>query len=141
MSGAVWGLAGAVAMVVVMRAIGGDDPAPFAVFWATFLGDGDPGDAMPQSLLLHAIYAVVAGAVSVAVFSAFDLGVPITGVTGGVVWGLIWGVVLFAIAAVVWVNGVLGMDPERGQVRTMALAHLAYGLVLGVLSAVVPHLG
>lgn len=39
-----------------------------------------------------------------------------------------------------WGKLVLGMDPDRPQLMTIALAHLAYGLVLGLLGAAVPHL-
>lgn len=140
LSGAVWGIVGAIAMVLVMRAIGGDAPPPFAVFWARFIGDGGPSEAMPQSLILHAIYAIVAGVVYVIVFTRFDLGVAITSVSGGVLWGIVWAVVLFVVAAVFWGNAVLDMTPDRGQMTSMGLAHLAYGLVLGILSAAVPHL-
>lgn len=140
LTGAVWGLVGAVAMVVVMTARGGDAPPPFAVFWATFLGDGDPDGAMPQALVLHAGYAVVAGAVYALVFSAFDLGFAITTFTGGVLWGLVYGVVLLLGAMVFWGTLVLDLDPDGAQRRTLVIAHLAYGLVLGLLSAAVPHL-
>lgn len=140
LSGAVWGFVGAISMIIVMQAIGGDDPPPFAVFWAKYLGDGNPAEAMPQSLLLHAIYAVVAGAVYVPIFTAFDLGFSITSFAGGIIWGIVWAIVLFIIAAVFWVNMVLDMNPEQRQVITMATAHLAYGLTLGILGASVPHL-
>lgn len=139
LTGAVWGIAGAIVMMMVMQLLGGGAPPPFAVFWSEFVG-GDPGDAMPQSLLLHGTYAVVAGAVYVAVFSSVDLGYPITGFTGGVLWGLVWGIVLMIVAAVVWVNLVLGMQPARRQMMSMMLAHLGYGLTLGILGAAVPHL-
>lgn len=140
LSSAVWGVAGAIAMMVVMQVLGGEDPPPFAVFWAKFIGDGNPSNAMPQSLLLHAGYAVVAGAVYAPVFTAFDLGFPITGVTGGILWGIVWAIVLFLFAAVFWVNMILDMDPDSRQVMTMGFAHLAYGLTLGILSAALPHL-
>ncbi|MDZ7701071.1 MAG: hypothetical protein U5J98_02820 [Halobacteriales archaeon] len=140
LTGAVWGLAGAVAMVVVMNARGGDAPPPFAVFWARFLGDGRPEEAMPQALLLHAGYAVVAGAAYTVVFNAFDLGFAITAITGGVVWGLVYGVLLLVGAMVFWGKLVLDMEPDGAQRQTLVLAHLAFGLVLGVLGAAVPHL-
>lgn len=142
LSGAVWGLVGAVAMVVVMNARGGDAPPPFAVFWASYLGDGDPADAMPQALVLHAIYAVVAGAVYTLVFNLVgpSLGLPITGYAGGIVLGLVWAIVLLAGAVAFWGNLVLDLDPDSEQVRTLVFAHLAFGLVLGVLGAAVPHL-
>lgn len=142
LTGAVWGLAGAIAMVVVMNARGGDDPPPFAVFWAKFLGDGNPKAAMPQALSLHAIYAIVAGAVYTLVFNPVgdSVGLAITGFTGGVVWGIVFAVILLIGAMVFWGNLVLDMDPSGEQFQTIALAHLAYGLVLGILAAAVPHL-
>ncbi|MFB6254506.1 MAG: hypothetical protein ABEI06_07850 [Halobacteriaceae archaeon] len=138
LTGAVWGLAGAIAMVILMQLLGSDDPPPFAVFWAQYLGDGDPESAMPQALILHAIYAVVAGIVYVLIFSAFDLGFSITTYTGGIIWGIVWAVILFIGAAVFWINLVLDLDPDQDQVMTMAVAHLGYGLTLGILSAAVP---
>lgn len=139
LTGAVWGIVGAIAMVIVMQLGRGGDP-PFAVFWAQYLGDGDPDAAMPQALILHAVYAVVAGAVYVSIFTAVDLGYPITGITGGIIWGIVWGIVLFVGAAIFWVNRILDMDPDKPQVMTMALAHVAYGVTLGILSAAIPHL-
>lgn len=138
LAGAVWGIAGAIAMMIAMQALGGNAPPPFAVFWSKFVG-GDPADAMPQSLLLHVTYALVAGVAFVALFTGFDLGVPITGFTGGIIWGLVWGVVLMLVAMVVWVKLVLGMNPTSRQKISMLVAHLAYGVTLGVLGAAVPH--
>lgn len=141
-AGAVWGFVGAIVMVVVMQAIGSEGPPPFAVFWAKYVGDGDPGEAMPESLVLHAVYAVVAGAIYAPVFTAVgsSLGLAPTSIVGGIVWGVVWAIVLFAVAAVFWVNIVLDMDPDRPQVMSMAAAHLGYGLTLGILGALVPHL-
>lgn len=140
LTGAIWGIAGAIAMMIVMQAGGGDTPPPFAVFWAKFIGNGDPSNAMPQSLILHALYALVAGAAYAVIFNNFDLGFSITTITGGVIWGVVWGLVLLIGAAVFWVNLVLDMDPDPSQMLPMAIAHLAYGVVLGLLAAVVPHL-
>lgn len=139
-TGAVWGIVGAIGMVIVMQARGGDNPPPFAVFWAKFLGDGNPEAAMPMALSLHGIYAIVAGAAYAFVFSDFDLGYPITELTGGVIWGVVWGIVLLVGAMVFWGKLVLDMDPDRPQMMTMALAHLVFGLVVGILGALVPHL-
>ncbi|MFB6311381.1 MAG: hypothetical protein ABEH64_09415 [Salinirussus sp.] len=139
LTGIVWGLVGAVAMVIVMQVLGEGDPPPFAVFWSKFIG-GQTKDAMPQSLLLHAVYAAIAGALYVVIFSAFDLGFAITGFTGGIIWGIVWAIILLVIGMMFWGNLVLDMDPSPAQMRTMGVAHLAYGLVLGILSAAVPHL-
>lgn len=51
----------------------------------------------------------------------------------GAVWRLV-GSMLF------WGKLVLDMEPDSDQLMAIALAHLAYGLVLGVLGAAVPHL-
>lgn len=139
LTGAVWGIVGAIAMVVIMQARGGEAPPPFAVFWAKFIGGGNPSEAMPQSLILHFTYAAAAGAVYVLIFNGFNLGFPITGFTGGVIWGIVWAAVLM-IGAMVQANLILDMDPQPPQVVTMGLAHLVYGLVIGILSAAVPHL-
>lgn len=141
LAGAVWGFVGAIAMVIVMGARGGDAPPPFAVYWSETVGDGNPANAMPQALVLHAIYAIVAGGLYVVIFGNVDLGLTIAGFAGGVVWGLVWAVVLMTIGAIFWVNMALDMDPDRPQVMTMGLAHLAYGLTVGVLVAAVPTLG
>lgn len=142
LTGAVWGLVGAIAMVVVINVRGGDDPPPFAVFWAKFLGDGDPAAAMPQALSLHAIYAIVAGAVYTLVFNPVGqlVGLPIIGFAGGLVFGLVWGVILLIGAMGPWGMMILDMDPDSHQKQTLVLAHLAFGLTLGILGAVVPHL-
>jgi hypothetical protein len=49
LTGTGWGPAGAIVIVIMMHARGGDDLPPFAVFWAKFLGNGNPGAAMPQA--------------------------------------------------------------------------------------------
>jgi len=142
LTGAGWGLAGAIAMAIMMHARGGDDPPPFAGFWAKFLGDGNPGATMPQALSLHAIYAIVAGAVYTLVFNpvGVSLGLALTGITGSIVWGILYAIVLLVGAMVLWGKIGLDLDPGGEPIQTIALAHLAYGSVRGILAAVVPHL-
>ena len=142
LTGAVWGLAGALAMVVVMNLRGGEAPPPFAVFWAKFLGDGDPAGAMPQAMSLHAGYALVAGTVYAAGVGPVgaSAGLGATTLVGGVVLGLVWALVLLVVAMAFWGRLVLDLDPGPAQRRTLVLAHAAYGLTLGVLGAAVPHL-
>jgi hypothetical protein len=64
----------------------------------------------------------------------------LTPLTGRIVWGLVYAIVLLIGAMVVWGKLVLDMDPDSDQLMTIALAHLGYGLVLGILGAAVPHL-
>jgi hypothetical protein len=138
-TGAVAGVIGALAMVPVMKMAGGDDDPPFAVFWAKFVGDGDPAEAMPAALSLHLVYGAVAGAVLVVV--ALALGGPglldVESAVGGLVWGVIWAVVLLVVA-MLQANTLLDMDPDQDAMLSMGLAHLAYGVVTGLLIAVLP---
>lgn len=130
-SGAVGGFVATVVMTAVMMAFGDDSPPPTAAFWAQYIGDGEPTDYKPQGMVLHLAYGIVAGAVFVPVFTAFNLGFPITGWFGGLGWGLIWGLALFAGAAGFWMNLVLDVDPGPEQAAFMGVNHLIFGLVLG----------
>lgn len=128
-TGLVGGLVATIVMTAFMVALGDDSPPPTSLFWAKYVGDGEPTDYVPQGMVLHAIYGTVAGGVFAVVVTALGLGVATLG--GGLLWGLAYGVVLFVGAAVVWMNAVLGMEPERGQVVLFLLFHLVYGAVLG----------
>jgi hypothetical protein len=138
-SGAVGGLVGALAMVPVMKMIGADNDPPFAVFWATFVGDGDPEAAMPAALSIHLGYGLVAGVVFALVATAVgpSVGLAADGAVGGLVWGLVWAVVLM-VGAMVQANTLLEMDPDQDAMLSMGLAHLAYGVVVGLLVAFLP---
>lgn len=140
LAGAVWGFVGAITMLIVMRTMGGEGPSPFAAFWAKFIGNGNPSDAMPQALLLHASYAISVGIVYVLIFTPFDLGIPITTFVGGIIWGIVWAIVLMMVAAIFLMNLVLDMNPDQGQMMTMGVAHMVFGLTLGLLAAAVPHI-
>jgi len=135
-TGAIAGIVGALSMVPVMRMVGADADPPFAVAWAKFVGDGDPGEAMPAALILHLTYGLVAGAVFAAVSGAVgpSVGLTTAGVAGAVVWGLVWAALLL-VGAMVQANAVLDMDPDPEALRSLALAHLAYGVVLGIVVA------
>jgi hypothetical protein len=138
-TGLVAGIVGALAMVPVMRMVGADADPPFAVFWATFVGDGDPEAAMPAALSLHLVYGAVAGAVLVVV--ALAVGGPgllnVESAVGGLAWGVVWAVVLM-VGAMVQANTILDMDPDQDAMLSMGLAHLAYGVVVGLLVAFLP---
>lgn len=138
-TGVLAGLVGALAMVPVMKMVGGDTDPPFAVFWATFVGDGDPEAAMPAALSLHLAYGAVAGAVLAVVALAVGGSglLNVESAVGGVVWGLVWAVVLM-VGAMVQANTILDMDPDKDAVLSMGLAHLVYGVVTGLLIAVLP---
>lgn len=139
-TGAVWGIVGAIAMVVVMQVRGGEAPPPFAVFWAQYIGDGDPDDAMPAALSLHFSYAIVAGAVYALVTGTVNFGIDPSSPVGGVVWGLIWAIILLAGGMVFWMNMVLDVEPTDEQRMTFVMAHVAFGLTIGILGGLLPHL-
>jgi hypothetical protein len=139
LTGAVAGVVGALAMVPVMKVLGGGADPPFAVFWAKFVGDGDPEAAMPAALSLHLVYGTVAGAVFVPVLAATGpaLNLDPAGVGGGIVGGIIWSLVLL-FGAMAQANVLLDLDPDNRSVLTMGVSHLTYGVVLGLLVAGLP---
>jgi len=128
-SGLVGGLVATIVMTVFMMALGDDSPPPTALFWSKYVGNGPPGDYTMPGMVLHGIYGVVAGGVFVALTLA--LGLDVATIGGGLQWGLAYGVLLFAGAAVFWMNVVLGMEPERKMVGLFLFFHLVYGAVLG----------
>lgn len=130
-NGIVGGLVATVVMTAVKVTVGPSGPPPTAALWAQYVGDGEPPDYKQQGMILHFLYGAIAGAIYVPVFTAFNLGMPISTWVGGIVWGAIWGILLFVVAAAVWVKGILGMEPESGQAAFMAGNHVVYGVVLG----------
>jgi len=128
-NGLAGGLVATIAMSTFMMTLGDDSPPPTALFWSKYVGDGDPGEYVPQGMVLHMIYGVVAGAVFVVGVDV--LGLTVAGLDGGLLWGLAYGVVLFAGAAAFWMNAVLGIDADGKTVGLFLLFHLVYGVVLG----------
>ncbi|MFB6121467.1 MAG: DUF6789 family protein [Halobacteriaceae archaeon] len=126
-SGLAGGVVATVVMTIVMRALGGGPP-PTANLVATFQG-GDPADYMMPGLVLHLVYGTVAGGVLVAVLSAASLDVSALATWLGA--GLVYGIVLMVGGAMLWVRGVIGMDPDREMMMQFAVVHVVYGLVLG----------
>jgi hypothetical protein len=139
LTGAVAGVAGALAMVPVMKVLGGGADPPFAVFWATFVGDGDPRDAMPAALSLHLAYGAVAGAVFVPLLAVTGPALTLdpAGLAGGTIGGVLWSLILL-FGAMAQANVLLDLDPDNRSVLTMGVSHLTYGVVLGLLVAVLP---
>ena len=115
-------------MTVFMLALGDDSPPPTAALWAKFVGSAGPESSVPQGMLLHLLYGVGAGV-------AFALALPVVvgEVTLATAVGLAvaYATVLTVGGAVVWMKGVLGMDPDRATVMQFGFFHLVYGLVLG----------
>lgn len=126
--GLVGGLVATIVMSIVMRAMGGGPP-PTANFVAKFQG-GDPDDHMMPGMVLHLLYGTIAGGVLVAVVSAAALGITSLGAWVGT--GLVYGIILLVGGAMVWIRGVIGMDPDRQTMIGFVVVHLVYGLVLGL---------
>jgi len=128
LSGLAGGLVATTAMTVFMMALGDDSPPPTAALWSKYVGDGPPGDYMPQGMVLHMLYGIGAGA-------ALAVAIPFLGVTitlpVAVGLGLGYGVVLTVVGAVLWMKVVLAMDPEPTMVGLFLFFHLVYGGVLG----------
>lgn len=128
-SGLVGGLVATIAMTVLMIGIGDDSPPPTAAVWAKYVGTDPPDAYRLQGMVLHLLYGIAAGGV-------FAIGLPILGLStgslgAGLVWGVVYGVILFVVAAVLWMRVVLGLDAEIRQVALFFVFHLVYGVVLG----------
>lgn len=127
-AGLVGGLLATIVMTAVMMAIGDGGPPPTAALVATFM-DGEPEHHAKPGMLLHLLYGTGAGAV-------FAVGAPLAGLSlaslpMAIGLGLVYGVLLLVGGMVFWMKIVIGMEAEDGQMRTMAVVHVVYGLVLG----------
>jgi hypothetical protein len=128
-NGFIGGVAATVVMTVLMMALGDDSPPPTALFWSKYIGDGRPDEYMMQGMVLHFLYGIGAAAVLALALPAVGFGTVGPPVAAGI--GVVYGVVLFVIAAVLWMNMVLGLDPDPPEVGMFLVFHLVYGVVLG----------
>jgi hypothetical protein len=128
LTGIAGGLVATIVMTIFMMALGDDSPPPTAALWAKFVGDEGPESYVPQGMLLHMLYGIGAGV-------AFALALPlvVAEVTLATAVGLAvaYAVVLTVVGAMVWMKGVLGMDPDRATAIQFGFFHLVYGVVLG----------
>jgi hypothetical protein len=129
LGGLLGGLVATIVMTAFMMTLGDDSPPPTALFWSKYVEDGPPEDYMMPGMALHMIYGIVAGVVlaSALVAGGFE-DIELLVAVGA---GLVYSLVLFAGAAVFWMNVVLGLDPEPKAVGMFLFFHLVYGLVLG----------
>mgnify|MGYP000486363196 CR=1 FL=1 len=130
--GFVGGVVATVAMTALMMTMGDDSPPPTALFLAKYVGDGDPTAYKKPGLLLHLGYGIAGGAVFVLAAPAVGFGLATTGTA--VLAGLAYGFVLFLVAAMFWMNVVLGMDADLKMATLFLLFHLVYGGVLGAVA-------
>lgn len=129
LSGLVGGLVATAVMTAFMMASGDDSPPPTAMLVATFAG-GDPEDYLPQGMALHVAYGTAAGWVFGLLAAAGVLAFAPSNLPNGIGNGLVYGLVLM-VPAVVWMRGLIGMEPGPSDVGRMTGFHLVYGLVLG----------
>lgn len=130
-NGLVGGLIATVVMTAFVMVLGDDSPPPTALFWSKYVGDGEPGDYVPQGMLLHLLYGVVAGGVFALLVTELALGGSTLALAGGVLWGAVFGVALLVVGAGFWMMAVLGTSPEPQQAVMFLVFHLVYGVVLG----------
>lgn len=131
LSGLAGGLVATVIMTAFMMMFGDDSPPPTAMFWAQYVGNGQPSEYMMQGMVLHFLYGIGAGLVFGLLGAADIVVMSLDTIGGGVVDGLLFGVVLFVVAAVFWMNIVLDMDAGPRQATMFLFFHLVYGAVLG----------
>lgn len=139
LGGLVGGLVATIVMTAAMMTLGDGSPPPTAAFWATYVGGGSPDEYLMQGMVLHLGYGTGAGIafawLGVAGLIAYG---SIDTLAGGLVNGIAYGIVLFVVAAVVWMRIVLRMDAEPRQVGMFLLFHLVYGVVLGAVLSILP---
>jgi len=128
-NGIAGGLVATIVMTAFMMALGDDSPPPTALFWSEYVGDGTPEEYMTQGMVLHLLYGVGAGLAVAVVLPVVGFGSVTFATAVGL--GVAYGIVLFAVAAVFWMNVVLDLDAEPGMVATFLFFHLVYGIVLG----------
>jgi len=128
-NGLAGGVVATIVMTVFMMALGDDSPPPTALFWSKYVADGDPDEYMMQGMVLHILYGLGAGVVFALVLPV--AGFASVGLTTAAGLGVAYGVVLFVVAAVLWMNVVLDIDAELPMVGMFLLFHLVYGVVLG----------
>lgn len=126
-AGLAGGLVATIVMSIVMKLLGGGPP-PTTALLAKFMG-GEPADHAKPGMLLHLIYGTGAGIV-------FALGVPVLGLDLGSIGvaiglGLVYGLLLMVGGMVFWLQGIIGMEPEKDMLVTFGIVHVVYGLVLG----------
>ncbi|MFB6300820.1 MAG: hypothetical protein ABEH65_11210 [Halobacteriales archaeon] len=129
--GLIGGLVATIVMTVFMMTLGDDSPPPTALFYAKYLGDGDPEEYMTQGVVMHLFYGVGAGGVFGYLGMAGLMAVTPLNLTNGLINGLIYGFILFIGAAVFWMKMILDIDAKPPQVAMFLLFHLIYGGVLG----------
>lgn len=129
-SGLVGGSVATIVMTVFMMMLGDDSPPPTALFWAKYVGNGQPDEYMMQGMILHMLYGIVAGGVFAGLVPVLGF-VSVASLGTAILWGLAYGVVLFVIGAAFWMMMILGMSPEMKMVGMFLFFHLVYGAVLG----------
>lgn len=128
-NGLAGGIVATIVMTVFMMTLGDDSPPPTALFWSTYIGGGGPEEYMMQGMVLHLLYGLGAGVVFALVLPV--AGFASVGLTAAAGLGVAYGVVLFVVAAVLWMNVVLDIDADLPMVGMFLLFHLVYGVVLG----------
>lgn len=127
-AGLAGGLVATIVMTIVMMAMGDGGPPPTASLVAKFAG-GEPDDYAMPGMVLHLLYGTIAGGV-------LAVGAPLVGLDFGsmvvaVGLGLVYGIGLLVVGMALWMRAVIGMEPEKNMMMTMAVVHVVYGVVLG----------
>lgn len=103
---------------------------PTAVFWAKYVGSGDPEDYPVIALVLHLLYGVTSGIM-------FALLTPGRGdseevaESKGAVLGTVYGIVLSIFGSRIVLERVLGLTLETDERLVFHISHVVYGLTLG----------
>lgn len=103
---------------------------PTAVFWAKYVGSGDPEDYPIIALVLHLLYGVASGIM-------FALLTPGRGdseevaESKGALLGTVYGIVLSIFGSRIVLERILGLNLETDERLVFHISHVVYGLTLG----------
>jgi hypothetical protein len=129
LGGAIGGLLATVAMLPVLRGLGGGGPLPAASLLASVAG-GPAEDHLVAGTVLHLVYGILAG-VGLAV-GAPTVGVSMDPLAVGTAVGLAYGLALGGVGALAWRVLADGPAPGRDAAVALLASHGVYGLTLSL---------
>jgi ABC-type uncharacterized transport system permease subunit len=104
---------------------------PTAEFWSRYIGHRDAEAYLPQGVLLHFLYGMVAGGLFGPLFSWLTARQSMDRPFAGVVYGLVYGLLLSVIGTRIMFEHVIDNELEPDQALVFHVGHAIYGLTLG----------
>lgn len=103
---------------------------PTAIFWAKYVGSGEPEDYPVIAIILHLLYGIVSG-ILFAILTPGDGDSEEVAESKGALLGTAYGTILSVFGTQVILSRVLGQDPDTDERLVFHISHIVYGLTLG----------